>query len=220
MRKRLVDEIKRSDLLPQTTHFIQAACEFYRNDPYFQQDKTAETTAILGQAYYNVPSGYVEMRQFLAVDAGQKYIVYERTFETLLALDSNVTAPTTGAPVYWAPFESQPASQAAPDTNPAVGEDQVGGDQIRIFPRPDFAYPLQFDFIYAIPAPVNDSDTSFWTTDAKEMIRSMAKYLLRMELNYQPALAAQDKAIADMYFSKLKQGFGMRKLTGRIASHW
>ncbi len=92
---------------------------------------------------------------------------------------------------------------------------------IRLFPTPDGAYQLQYDYVQIIPAPVQRfSDSNFWTVEGREMVRAYAKYLLRMTVLNDPQSAQIDKELADQYFRKLKQETGAKKFTGRLRSHW
>jgi hypothetical protein len=91
---------------------------------------------------------------------------------------------------------------------------------IRLFPTPDGAYRLQYDYVQIIAAPVLDTDSNFWTVEGREMVRAYAKFLLRMNVLNDPQGADSDRQMADLYFRKLKQETGAKKFTGRLRAHW
>jgi hypothetical protein len=202
MQARLADELQRNDLAEQIANAITEACDYYRRDAFFKNDAQAAIAASAGVASYAAPADVAEIRALFATVDGTVYPLRCRTWDYLNTEDANAASPVTGPPVEYA------ANLLAT------------GMQVRLFPTPDNAYQLLFDYVQIIPAPVNDSDSNFWTMEAREMIRAFARYLIRLNLLNDVQGAALDRALADDYFRKLKQETGMKKFTGRLRAHW
>lgn len=202
MQARIADELQRTDLAEQITNAVIEACDYYRRDAFFKNDAQATQSATAGVNVYPAPSDVAELRAlFVTVD----YTIYplrRRSWEYINAEDSDTAKPVAGPPTEYA-------------LNLLAS-----GMQVRLFPTPDAAYTLQYDYVQIIPPPQNDGDSNFWTMEAREMIRAYAKYLLRSGVLGDPQGAAIDRAIADDYFRKLKLETGMKKFTGRLRAHW
>ena len=203
MRARIADELQRTDLMSQISNAITEAADYYRRDAFFRNDAlNTSTFTVRGTNTYNAPADIAAIRQLSITVSNSKYPVTARSWEYIDSEDSNTAAPAMGAPVEYAILL------------------QSSGMQIRLFPTPDNAYQLQYDYIQIIPAPVQDSDSNFWTMEGREMVRAYAKYLLRATLLSDAAGAQIDKALADDYFRKLKQETGAKKFTGRVRMYW
>ncbi len=203
MRTRIMDELQRTDLAGQINNAITEAADYFRRDAFFRNDaQDSSTTTVAGTSVYAAPADVVEIRQLAITVSNTKYPLRLRSWEYINAEDSNAAAPVQGPPVEYA--VNLPAS----------------GMSIRLFPTPNGAYRLQYDYIQIIPAPALDGDSNFWTMEGREMVRAYAKYLLRMNLLNDPQSAQIDKEMADQYFRKLKQETGAKKFTGRLRAHW
>lgn len=148
------------------------------------------------------PTDVAEIRQLTITVNNTKYPLRVRSWEYINVEDSNTLNPVSGPPVEY-----------------AVNL-QSSGMTIRLFPTPDGAYQLQYDYIQIVPAPVEDTDSNFWTVEGREMVRAFAKYLVRMTVLNDPQTAQSDKELADEYFRKLKQETGAKRFTGRLQPHW
>jgi hypothetical protein len=203
MRARIMDELQRTDLASQINNAITEAADYFRRDAFFRNDaQDTSTVTVAGTNVYAAPSDVVEVRQLSITVSDTKYPLRLQTWEYINEEDSDTLSPVTGPPIEYA--------INLPST----------GMAIRLFPTPDGAYQLQYDYVQIIPPPVLDTDSNFWTVEGREMVRAMAKYLLRMNVLNDPQSAAIDKELADEFFRKLKQETGMKKFTGRLRAHW
>jgi hypothetical protein len=203
MRARIMDELQRIDLAGQINNAITEAADYFRRDGFFRNDaQDSSTITVAGTAVYPAPPDVAEIRQLAITVANTKYPLRLRSWEYINAEDSNTLSPVTGPPVEYA--VNLPTS----------------GMSIRLFPTPDGAYRLQYDYVQIIAAPVLDTDSNFWTMEGREMVRAYAKYLLRMNVLNDPQGAQLDREMADLYFRKLKQETGAKKFTGRVRAYW
>jgi len=203
MRARIMDELQRIDLASQINNAITEAADYFRRDGFFRNDaQDSSTVTVSGTAVYPAPPDVAEIRQLAITVANTKYALRPRSWEYINLEDSNTLSPVTGPPVEYA--VNLPSS----------------GMSIRLFPTPDGAYRLQYDYVQIIPAPVHDTDSNFWTMEGREMVRAYAKYLLRINVLNDPQGAQPDREMADLYFRKLKQETGAKKFTGRVRAYW
>ena len=198
-----MDELQRTDLAPQINNAIAEAADYFRRDAFFRNDaQNSSTITVMGTNVYMAPTDVAEIRQLAITVNYTKYPLRLRSWDYINIEDSNTLTPVTGPPVEY-----------------AVNL-QSSGMSIRLFPTPDGAYGLQYDYVQIVPAPVADTDSNFWTVEGREMVRAFAKYLLRMTVLNDPKTAQTDKELADQYFRKLKQETGGKKFTGSLQSHW
>ena len=169
MRARIMDELQRIDLASQINNAITEAADYYRRDAFFRSDaQDSSTVTVAGSSVYAAPPDVVEIRQLSITVSNTKYPLRLRSWEYINAEDSNTLAPVEGPPVEYA--VNLPSS----------------GMTIRLFPTPDKAYRVQYDYVQIIPAPAVDGDSNFWTVEGREMVRAFAKYLLRMNVLNDP----------------------------------
>ena len=203
MRTRIMDELQRTDLASQINNAIAEAADYFRRDAFFRNDaQDTSTVTVMGTNVYMAPTDVAEIRQLAITVNNTKYPLRLRSWDYINIEDSNTLNPVTGPPVEY-----------------AVNL-QSSGMSIRLFPTPDGAYGLQYDYVQIVPAPVADTDSNFWTVEGREMVRAFAKYLLRMTVLNDPSTARSDQELADQYFRKLKQETGGKKFTGTLQSHW
>lgn len=203
MRTRIMDELQRTDLASQINNAIAEAADYFRRDAFFRNDaQDTSTVTVVGTNVYMAPTDVAEIRQLAITVNNTKYPLRLRSWDYINIEDSNTLNPVTGPPVEY-----------------AVNL-QRSGMSIRLFPTPDGAYGLQYDYVQIVPAPVADTDSNFWTVEGREMVRAFAKYLLRMTVLNDPSTARSDQELADQYFRKLKQETGGKKFTGTLQSHW
>ena len=203
MRARIMDELQRTDLASQINNAITEAADYFRRDSFFRNDaQNSSTVTVAGISVYLAPVDIAEIRQLAITVLNTKYPLRLRSWEYINAEDSNTLSPVMGPPVEYAVNLLS------------------SGMTVRLFPTPDGAYRLQYDYVQIIPAPVLDGDGNFWTMEGREMVRAYAKYLLRMTVLNDPQTAEIDRELADQYFRKLKQETGQKKFTGRIRAHW
>jgi hypothetical protein len=203
MRTRIMDELQRTDLASQINNAITEAADYFRRDAFFRNDaQNSSTITVAGTNVYMAPTDVAEIRQLAITVNNTKYPLWLRSWDYINIEDSNTLTPVTGPPVEYAVNLLS------------------GGMSIRLFPTPDGAYELQYDYVQIVPAPVADTDSNFWTVEGREMVRAFAKYLLRMTVLNDPQSAQTDRELADQYFRKLKQETGAKKFTGRLQAHW
>lgn len=202
MRNRIADELQREDLESQIEEAITDACVFYQQDSFFANDTQNTMSTVAGQNDYTAPTDVIMLRQVTVIVGYTLYTLQAKSWEYINREDSNTLQPVQGPPVHYA-VNNLPA-----------------GMQIRLFPTPDAVYSLGFDYIGLTSPPVNDTDSNFWTLQARQMIRNYAKYLIRTSVIGDYVAAAQDRELADLYFRKFKQRTGMSRLTGHVRAYW
>lgn len=205
MQARIADELQRTDLQQQIANAVVEACDYYSADAWFQNDaQNTSTTTVAGTSTYTAPTDVIMIRQLMVTVNQTKYELVCKSWEYINKEDSNSASPVQGPPVHYA--VSAPSS----------------GMTIRLFPTPDNAYQLQYDYIGLISPPVNDSDAPMWTAARliREMMRHYAKYLVDTSVLRDTGAAMVDKKLADDYFVAAKRQLWMLKSTGRVAPNW
>src|SRR5579883_158388 len=133
MRARIMDELQRTDLASQINNAITEAADYFRRDTFFRNDaQDSSTVTVRGTSVYSAPADIAEIRQLAITVANTKYALRLRSWEYINVEDSNAAAPVQGPPVQYAVNLLS------------------GGMAIRLFPTPDGAYPLQYDYVQII----------------------------------------------------------------------
>lgn len=91
------------------------------------------------------------------------------------------------------------------------------GQRIRIYPIPDAVYEVRLQLGPYRLTPLSDGDdTNVWTTEAYDMVKARAKYILYKNTLKDPALAAEALNDYQDQFNALKAETSNRIGTGRI----
>ena len=106
------------------------------------------------------------------------------------------------------------------DNTAATGEPYgycVFGQRLRLYPIPNAAYQVRLQLApYRLTMPSADGDQTVWTTEAYDMIKARAKYILAKNTLKDPAIAAEALNDFQDQFQALKAETSSRLGTGRI----
>lgn len=196
MQNRIADELGgRTDLLTPSTGMttapiplaIQDAIKFYDNERfYFNEYRTAGAfTTVLGQEFYT-SSDWADIATITHIDkmsiliSGNRFWMWGKTAQELEDISMNTS--WVGQPVLYSYYN----------------------EQIRLYPIPDNAYPVNVLATKTFAELVNSSDTNPWVNDAEAMIRGRAKYYLFRDTLQDVASAAIAAKAADEEYKSLK----------------
>lgn len=153
---------------PQIVTAIQAAQRFCERDNYYFNETRDETFAtVADQEWYgevdnaNIPS---------LVRVHALYIDDELCRVTPEALELRALAGTTGKPTDWTYFEQK----------------------IRLFPKPDAAYTVRMQIgPYRLGLLADSTSTNAWLTEAYDLLKARAKYILQKDTLKDAAMAIE-----------------------------
>lgn len=198
MQNRIADELGgRTDLLapsPGMTYSpiqlaIQDAVSYWENARfYFNEYRTAGAfSTVQGQEFYTA-SDWPDIATIQHIDklsvliSGNRYFMWPRTEQYME--DISINPSWSGQPVDYAYYNFQ----------------------LRFYPIPDNAYPVNVLGTKQFTQLVNNSDSNVWTNVAEMMIRATAKqYIYRDTILDDVKATAMEKS-ADQQFSSLKGG--------------
>lgn len=146
---------------------------FYFNEVY--NSATPLFTTVSGQELYTTSDAAgiataPDIDELRATISGSRQVLTKRSWGYLEEMSSNPSA--RGQPSEWAYF----------------------GQQIRLYPIPDGAYPIAASRVQRLAALSADADTNVWTQDGFDLIRCEAIANLGRGILRDPELAAQAEA--------------------------
>jgi hypothetical protein len=155
---------------------VQAAqryCE--RTTYYFNETRDVTFVTVSGQQWYtsaanaNIPT-LIRIEAAYSEDANGQRLKLDRTTPKELEILADNTA-ATGQPFWWTYFNQQ----------------------IRLYPIPGAqVYTIRLQLgLYRLTPLVNSSDTNAWLTEAFDLMKARAKYILCKDTLKDPALAAE-----------------------------
>jgi hypothetical protein len=155
---------------------VQAAqryCE--RSTYYFNETRDVTFVTVSGQQWYtsaanaNIPT-LIRIEAAYSEDANGQRLKLDRTTPKELEILADNTA-ATGQPFWWTYFNQQ----------------------IRLYPIPGAqVYTIRLQLgLYRLTPLVNSSDTNAWLTEAFDLMKARAKYILCKDTLKDPALAAE-----------------------------
>lgn len=178
-----------------------AIARYERLQFWFNQLRSsAGFTTVPGQEFYD-SSDWASLAtdpiilSLTVVNAGTRYMLNSRQWKYLEDLSLN--PGWRGLPLDWAYF----------------------GQQLRLYPIPDQAYPVNVMAVQRLPALVDDSDTNAWTTDAEALIRCEAKADLWANVTLaqpDPVLAGTCSVEAQQYLRDLQAETSRRSGGNRV----
>lgn len=140
----------RTDLQQVVYNFTQDRITFYQRRLFYSSDVIdTSITTITGTNTYTLPSGFQQATKIRLLQTSTIWIPLGRwdDIRDILNLDVE-NPPNQSLPAVWAPFNNQ----------------------FRLYPTPNAAYNLEITGNNSPTAPVNDTDTNFWTNDAASLI--------------------------------------------------
>ena len=207
MKTRIVDETLRDDLTPaQLGHAINDAIALQEGERYSFNVRRYRILTVAAQEYYDIKAPALLTSAGTAVGTG----------ETLLELDS-ITTTVSNRPYPLTPRTQQWMDEQQ-DSN-FLGQPAdytIYGQQLRIFPVPDAAYPIDLSGLARLaPNPLSqDAHTNAWMTEGERLIRAQAKVLIYRDILRDPdgvALATQQFGQAQL---ALKRKMAAQAYTG------
>ncbi len=196
LQSRIADELGgRTELLSPSAGEVLSpiqlaildAIQFWDNERfYFNEYRTAGAfSTVRGQEFYTV-ADWADIPTIQHIDkmsvliSGNRYHMKGRTEQYMEDISMNVS--WLGQPIDYAYYNFQ----------------------IRLYPIPDNAYPVNILGTKLYTALVNASDTNFWTTDGEMLIRATAKQYLYRDTILDDAKAASMERSAQSQYSSLK----------------
>jgi len=176
LQKQIADELgDRQDLLSPLSdsgevtapiaNAIQSAIAFWeRENFYFLQSYATLFNTVAGQEFYTGADGpaiatapsIVILRVLVN---GQRYPITKRTWQYIEQISTNPLVTST-YPADWAYF----------------------AEQIRLYPIPSQAMPVQASFDPRLAPLANPTDSNVWTQDAYDLIRCTAQLIIAREV--------------------------------------
>ena len=167
MQARIADEIQRSDLTTQIQNAIQSAIQHYERKRFYFNElfDNGSWSTVLGQEFYSgatTPLIYTMASiDTLTIFAfNNRYKLQPRSAGWIEDLSVGVT--WNGMPTDWC----------------------YVGEQIRMYPIPNAAYPVLTTGTQRLVALIQPTDYNAWTIDAEVLIRSVAKRILFTHVLY------------------------------------
>jgi hypothetical protein len=206
LQTRIITETNRDDLADVLSgamnQAISDAIEDYGNERFWFNEANVVTTALAGQQYTALPTGYEYITDVWIQVGGVQFWLKKTTNEYLQSL---YAIPQIGQPIYWAPYETN----------------------ARLWPTPNVTYPLTWltvsddspNLIYTNPVP-DLTQSNMWTIQAQWLICARAKEMLYRNTLKDPDGMALAKLDVDDAYANLKGITNRRLSTGRVIPAW
>lgn len=199
LQTRIITETSRDDLsdtlAAQLVLHIARAIEYYADHRFWFNEAILPGVCVVGNQYAPIPTAMRTLDR-VSIQVGTPFIPL--TKRSLVWIDDMSTIVTNGPPTNFA----------------------VLGYQIRQWPTPNFAYPLNFVGIVNLSTLANPTDSNAWTNEAYDLTTARAKFTLyRDQFKDKDGMAGAAEAEAEA-LSKLTAETARRLGTGRVRSRW
>ncbi len=196
----LNDLARGDDLADVVADYITGRIAYYQRYFIYATPQTQFINTVVGQVMYVLPISIIGVKFVrLNYQSVWQFLVPE-PYERLLHADVNIP-PTQSVPTSWAPYDAM----------------------IRLFPAPDRVYQLELTADGRVPAPVDDSDSNFWTIEeggAASMIRYATTGQIRL-LRLRDLQGAQaDMEMAENERLALCRETTEKVSTGQVQVRW
>lgn len=195
MIQEIVDETKRADKAVQIGRCILEAIEHYK-DLRFPSNLNRTTTfagSVINAGYVDLPTDFVYDKQCVVEHGGSRTPLLKRSAE-FIREQSGATTPAIGTPIYYA----------------------IDGRSLLLDPDPPDTHIIRLYYVANLAPPANQNDGStFWTNDARLLIKYKAKALLFATHLYQPEQAAIHNQLAEGAIDG-PPGGELRRLMGKV----
>lgn len=202
LKQRIADEVAREDLTVQIVYAIEDAIKHYQASRFWFSESRSECvfSTVATQEFYtsadeaDIPN-LLRIDQVTLVDGTVKY-------ELIRADDREIEI-----------YDSATSNRSRPSLYSYLA------GQIRFYPIPDAVYSVRVAGVTRLAVPSTDGASNAWTTDAEELIRSRAKYLLYRDVIRGPGgkeEAAVAKAAETEALRRLEAETHARTATGSI----
>lgn len=196
LRTRIITETNRDDLVDtlaaQLVLHIQRAIEFYASRRFWFNEGTKAGVCVSGNEFAAKPAGMREIDRISVAIGAVTRPLKERP---LVWIDDMATVTTSGQPTDYAET----------------------GDTVRMWPKPNFAYPLNFIGTVDLTALAADGDSNAWTNQGYDLITARAKYTLFANQFYDAEKSASAKNEETEALTKLLGETARRFSTGVAA---
>src|SRR5262245_472078 len=172
MQNRIADELVRDDLSSQIKNAINQAITTWEGERFLFNEARYLINTINGTEYYALNAPTLLTSAGAAVGTGEMVL----EIDSITCTVNNMPYPLTGRTQQWFDlytslptiYKGQPDSYA------------IFGNQLRLFPIPDKAYPLNISALARLaPTPLSaDSDTNAWMTEGEPLIRHQSKMII------------------------------------------
>lgn len=171
-------------------------CE--RETYYFNETREQTFDTVIDQQWYdendnaNIPT-LVRIQRLYIIYNGQVLDLLRTTPDEIELMSD--TLSSRGKPTSWAYF----------------------GQRIRVYPVPDAVYTVRMQIgPYRLAPLVDDADTSAWLTEAWDMVKARAKYILHKDTLKDVNLAAEAISDYNDQHDRLKAETSSRNGTGQV----
>jgi hypothetical protein len=160
LQTRIATDLTRSDLTSQIANAVSDAVNFFARERFwFNTSRNLTFNTVAGQIAYGA-NDYSVIPNLVKIDA-----MFVPQAQSVLPLDR------------YEPADFEMLNNGS--TGGGIPKAFTYVDQtIRLWPTPNAAFTITIHAHYKLAALVNPTDSSSWTTDAEELIRSHAKLLL------------------------------------------
>jgi hypothetical protein len=176
MQTRIADELVRDDLAGQIRNAINDAIKTWEGIRLTFNERKYLLNTINGTEYYDLAGPTLTLFDGSAVGTGEKILELDDVRATV----NNFWYPLTPRTQQWFTRNSAPAVvyRGQPDSY------TIFNDQLRLFPIPAAAYPINLDGLARLsPAPLSaDNDTNAWMVEGEALIRQQAKYIIYRDI--------------------------------------
>lgn len=194
------DDLNRSDLASQiATEIASAIAQHQSKRFYFNEENSLSFATVSGREWYgSADNSYIpdllEIDSIRLLRSGSRYTLTPRNFTDIENIA--VLATATGQP----------------------GEYSYYNRQLRLYPIPNEAYPVNVSAVVRLPALTDDTSTNAWTkvNDAAELIRYEAEYRIYAAIIKDQEGAATAAGLRDAALMRLESETNRRIGVGRV----
>jgi hypothetical protein len=176
MQARIADDLVRDDLANQIKNAINDAIKTWEGIRLTFNERKYLITTVAGTEYYDLVAPTLTLIDGTAVGTGETIL----EFDDVRATVNNFWYPLTPRTQQWFTRNSAPANvyTGQPDSY------TIFNNQIRFFPIPAAAYPINIDGLARLsPNPLSaDGDSNAWMIEGEQLIRQQAKYLIYRDI--------------------------------------
>ena len=194
LKNSIETDLHRTDRSADVSAAISSAIRYYERERWWFLEGTATFTTSASQVYYSVPSDAQTFPDTLLVTiSGSKEPVLRKTYSEIDEIDS---VNYTGIPNWWCYYK----------------------DKIRLYPVPNDNYVMTLSYHKGLTE-LTPSASNSWTTEARDLIKYRAEWLVYKNVLWNPERAKEAKQCElDEYRSIMSQNT-RRISSGTIRKH-
>jgi hypothetical protein len=192
LKSRIASEIKRADQAANIALAIGRAIEHYASRRFWFNVGRKTSEAAAGEEYVTIAAGLRQADAVYVTIGGQERELRRRPLEEIETLAGSLQA--SGQPTDYADF----------------------GAQIRLWPRPDAAYPVTWLGLVDLPALAADGDSNAWTDTAQDLIAARACWFINLRVLQDAEAAAASQAEEQQAWTRLQRDTALRDGDGVV----